>query len=160
MNFSSVNFDIGSHVKRALEDAFCRIILNHRGSKWQSLFAISLIMTWRLKKMSQQNKETMILGVETPTTHKHSGFRKISSKAWKDTHWLMSRVDYGFDQWSVVIFIIKKLYVYLFIVKQCIYLVTLMYFMQIYFQLSWAGNKFTDFVVFLNSLLPYTQREL
>ena len=40
---------------------------------------------------------------------------------------LMSRVDYGIDQWSVVSFCIKKLYVYLFMVKQCIYLVILMY---------------------------------
>ena len=47
----------------------------------------------------------------------------------KDTHQLMSRVDYGFNQWSVVSFVIKKLYVYLFMVKQCIYLVILMYFM-------------------------------
>ena len=27
-------------------------------------------------------------------------------------------VDYGFDQWSVVSFIIKKLFVFLFMVKQ------------------------------------------
>ena len=47
----------------------------------------------------------------------------------KDAHWLMSRVDYGFNQWLVVSFVIKKLYVYLFMVKQCIYLVILMYFM-------------------------------
>ena len=71
----------------------------------------------------------------------------------KDTHRLMSRVDYGFNQWSVVSFVIKKLYVYLFMVKQCIYLVILMYFMQIYFHLLWSENKFTDFAVFLNFLL-------
>ena len=70
----------------------------------------------------------------------------------KDTHRLMSRVDYGFNQWSVVSFVIRKLYVYLFTVKQCIYLFILMYFMQIYFHLLWSGNKFTDFVVFLNFL--------
>ena len=70
----------------------------------------------------------------------------------KDTHQLMSRVDYGFNQWSVVSFVIKKLYMYLFMVKQCIYLVILMYFMQIYFHLLWSGNRFTDFVVFLNFL--------
>ena len=67
----------------------------------------------------------------------------------KDTHWLMSRVDYGFNQWSVVSFVIKKLYLYLFMVDRCIYLVILMYFMQIYFHLLWSGNKFPDFVVFL-----------
>ena len=71
----------------------------------------------------------------------------------KDTHRLMSRVDYGFNQWSVVSFVIKKLYVYLFMVKQCIYLVILMYFMQIYFHLLWSENKSTNFVVFLNFLL-------
>ena len=70
----------------------------------------------------------------------------------KDTHQLMSRVDYGFNQWSVVSFVIRKLYVYLFTVKQCIYLFILMYFMQIYFHLLWSGNKFTDFVVFLTFL--------
>ena len=63
----------------------------------------------------------------------------------KDTHRLMSRVDYGFNQWSVVSFVIKKLYVYLFMVKQCIYLVLFMYFMHIYFHLLWSENKFTDF---------------
>ena len=68
----------------------------------------------------------------------------------KDTHRLMSRVDYGFNQWSVVSFVIKNLYVYLFMVKQCIYLVILMYSMQIYFLVLWSGNKFTDIVVFLN----------
>ena len=71
----------------------------------------------------------------------------------KDTHRLMSRVDYGFNQWSVVSFVIKKLYVYLFMVKQCTYLFILMYFMQIYFHLLWSENKSTNFVVFLNFLL-------
>ena len=70
----------------------------------------------------------------------------------KDTHRLMSRVDYGFNQWSVVSFVIRKLYVYLFTVKQCIYLFVLMYFMQIYFHLLWSGNKFTDFVNLLSTL--------
>ena len=71
----------------------------------------------------------------------------------KDTHQLMSRVDYGFNQCSVVSFVIKKLYVYLFMVKQCTYLFILMYFMQIYFHLLWSENKSTNFVVFLNFLL-------
>ena len=70
----------------------------------------------------------------------------------KDTHRLMFRLDYGFNQWSVVSFAIIKLYVYLFMAKQCMYLVVLMYFMQAYFHLLWSGNKFTDFVVFLNFL--------
>ena len=39
----------------------------------------------------------------------------------KDTNRLMSRVDYGFSQWSVVSFVIKKLFVYLFMVKQYIF---------------------------------------
>ena len=70
----------------------------------------------------------------------------------KDTHRLMSRVDYGFNQWSVVRFVIKKFCVYLFMVKQCIYLVMLMHLMQIYCHLLLSRNKFTDFVVFLNFL--------
>ena len=64
----------------------------------------------------------------------------------------MSKLDFGFNQWSVVSFVVKKLYVYLFMVKQCIYLVILMYFMQLYSHLLWSGNKFADFVVFLNFL--------
>ena len=61
---------------------------------------------------------------------------------------LVSKIDYGFDQRSVVSFVIKKLFVYLFMVKECIYLVIQMYFMQIYFYFLWFGNKFTDFCVF------------
>ena len=68
----------------------------------------------------------------------------------KDTNRLMSRVVSGFNQWSVVSCFIKKLYMCLFMVKQCIYLVKFMYFIQIYFHLLWFGNKFTDFAVFLN----------
>ena len=60
----------------------------------------------------------------------------------------MSKLDFGFNQWSVVSFVVKKLYVYLFMVKQCTYLVILMYFMQLYSHLLWSGNKFADFVVF------------
>ena len=64
----------------------------------------------------------------------------------------MSRLDYDFNQWSVLSFVIKKLYVYLFMAKQGMYLVILMYFMQVYFHLLWSGNKFTDFLAFLNFL--------
>ena len=53
----------------------------------------------------------------------------------KDTRRLMSRLDYDFNQWSVLSFVIKKLYVYLFMAKQGMYLVILMYFMQVYFHL-------------------------
>ena len=73
---------------------------------------------------------------------------------------LVFMIDYGFDQWSVVNFLIKKLFVYLFMVKQCIYLVIQIYFMQIPFHLSWSGNKFTNFSVFSNCCLSFTQREL
>ena len=45
------------------------------------LFTILLILIWELKKRSQQNKGTLILGVEAPAAHQHSGFREISSKA-------------------------------------------------------------------------------
>ena len=103
------------------------------------LLAILLILIWRLKKRRHQNKGILILGVEAPAAHQHSGFRKVSSRASlsfflsfrrKYTNRLMSRVDYGFNQWSVVRFVIKKLYVYLFMVKQCIYLVIHTYFMH------------------------------
>ena len=39
----------------------------------------------------------------------------------KDTHRLMSRIDYGFNQWLVVSFVNKKLYVYLSMVKLYIF---------------------------------------
>ena len=68
------------------------------------------------------------------------------------------KTDYGFDQWSVVNFVIKKLFVYLFMVKECIYLVMQMYFMQIYFYFLWFGNKFTDFCVFSKFLLTLHTR--
>ena len=112
-----------------------------------------LILNWRLKKMSQQNTELKHLlhtSKYTFTSWLLDSLYLPSRR--KDTHGLMSRVDYDFNQWSVVRFVIKKLYVYLFMVKQCIYLVILMHFMQIYFHLLWSGNKFTDFVVFLNFL--------
>ena len=61
---------------------------------------------------------------------------------------LVSKTDYGFDQWSVVSFVFKKLFAYLFMVKECIYLVLHTYFMQIYFYILWFWNKFIDFCVF------------
>ena len=66
--------------------------------------------------------------------------------------------DYGFDQWSFVSFVIKKLFVYLFMVKECTYLVIQVYFMQIYFYFLWFGNKFTDFCVFPKFLLTLHTR--
>ena len=39
----------------------------------------------------------------------------------KDTHRLISRIDYGFNQWLVVSFVNKKLYVYLSMVKLYIF---------------------------------------
>ena len=45
------------------------------------MFAILLILIWELKKSNQQNKKTLILGVEAPVADQHSGFRKISGKA-------------------------------------------------------------------------------
>ena len=82
----------------------------------------------------------------------------ISSDIPRCTPRLVCKIDYGFGQWSGVSFVIKKL-VYLFMVKECIYLVIhctsykytsviQMYFMQIYFYFLWFGNKFTDFCVF------------
>ena len=70
----------------------------------------------------------------------------------------LSIIDYGFDQWSVVRFAIKKLFVYLFMVKECIYLVIQMYLTQIYFYFLWFGNKLTDFCVFPKFLLTLHTR--
>ena len=130
----------------------------NRSSK-RCLFAILLILTWVWKKGPNRIREHWFWRLRYLL---HTS--KCTFMSWllgslglpsrrKDTHQLMSRVDYGFNQCSVVSFVIKKLYVYLFMVKQCTYLFILMYFMQIYFHLLWSENKFTDFVVFLNFLL-------
>ena len=71
---------------------------------------------------------------------------------------MVSKFDYGFDQWSVVSFVIKKLFVYLFMVKENIYLVIEMYFMKIYFHFLWFGNKFADFCAFPKFLLTLHTR--
>ena len=57
----------------------------------------------------------------------------IASDIPRCTPRLVSKTDYRFGQWSVVSFVIKKLFVYLFMVKECIYLAMEMYFMKIYF---------------------------
>ena len=75
----------------------------------------------------------------------------------------MSRVDYGFNQWSVVRFVIKKLYVYLFMVKQCIYLVIHTYFMhscKYIFSFYDLGINLQILSYFWIFCWPYTQREL
>ena len=82
----------------------------------------------------------------------------ISSNIPRCTSRLVSKIDYGFYQWSVVSFVIKKVFVYLFMVKQCIYLVIEMYFMQIYFYFLWFANKFTDFCAFPKFLLTLHTR--
>ena len=41
----------------------------NRKSKRQCLLAILLILMWGLKERSQQNKGTLILGVEAPAAH-------------------------------------------------------------------------------------------
>ena len=71
----------------------------------------------------------------------------------------MSRVDYGLNQWSFVSLVIKKLYVYLFMVKQCIYLYSCTSCKHIF--------TFYDLVIHLQILSYfwiicrlYTQREL
>ena len=125
------------------------------------MFAILLILTWRLKKTGQQNKGALVLkwmGWGTCCALVLRVQAEISSRAcllvfcflfffatkllnvvltctfmpwllnsldlpryvWfrMMTPRLVSMVDYGFDQWSVVSFVIKKLFVYLFMVKQ------------------------------------------
>ena len=69
----------------------------------------------------------------------------------KDTHRLMSRLDYGFNQWSDVSLVIKKLYVHLFMVKLYIFSYTHVLHASIFSPfIIW--EKTTDFVVFLNFL--------
>ena len=41
----------------------------NRNSKQKCLFAILLILIWGLKKRSQQNRGTLILGVKVPAAH-------------------------------------------------------------------------------------------
>ena len=49
------------------------------------------------------------------------------------THRLASRTDYVFDQWSVVSFVIKSIFVHLLMANECIWLIKQMYFLQIHF---------------------------
>ena len=123
----------------------------NRNSK-RYLFAILLILIWGWKRGANRIRWHWFWGLRHLLHTSICTFMSwlldsldLPSRR-KDTHRLMSRVDYGFNQWSVVSFVIKKLYVYLFMVKQCIYLVILMYSMQIYFLVLWSGNKFTDIV--------------
>ena len=117
---------------------------------FQCLFAILLILYWDWKRGANRIRERWFW----VSRHMlHTSKCSFMPRRRKDTHRLMTRPDCGLNQWSVVSFVIKKLYVYLFMVKQCIYLVILMYFMQIYFHLLWSENKSTNFVVFLNFLL-------
>ena len=80
-----------------------------------------------------------------------------SKKRW--TPRLVSKADYDVDQFSVVRFVIKKLFVYLFMAEQCIHLVIQMYFMQICFHILWSGIKFTDSFVFLRRSLLKMKKE-
>ena len=82
----------------------------------------------------------------------------ISSNIHRCTPSLISQINYGFDQWSVVSFVIKKLSLYSFMVKECIHLVIQMFFMQIYFNFWWFGNKYTDFCLFPKFLLTLHTR--
>ena len=127
------------------------------------MFSILLILIWGLKKRTQHDKDGHWLWRLRYLLRT----RKCIFMSWSldsldlpffrsaldHTHRLRSRVDYGFNQWSDVNFVIKNLYLCLFMVKQCICLVILMCFMQIYFHLLWSENKSTNFIVFLNFLL-------
>ena len=65
---------------------------------------------WGLKHLLHTSKSTFMSWLLDP----------LGLPSWrKDTHRLMSRVDYGFNQWPVVRLVIKKLHMYLFMVKQC-----------------------------------------
>ena len=75
-------------------------------------------------------------------------------------HRLMPKVDYGFDQWSVVSFVIKKHLVYLFMVKQCIYLVISCTSCKHIFTFCDLGINLQIFSYFWIFCWPYIQREL
>ena len=81
------------------------------------MFAILLILLSGLKKRSQQNNGTF---GGCGTTFMSCFFRFALVKE-KHTHRLMSSVDYGFNQWSVASFLIKQLYVYIFMMKLYIF---------------------------------------
>ena len=72
----------------------------------------------------------------------------------RDTHWLISRVVYGFNQGSVVSFVIKKLE------KVYIYFVILMYSMKYIFTFHDLGINLQILLYFWIFFRPYTQREL
>ena len=71
---------------------------------------------------------------------------------------LVSSIDYGFDQWSVVSFVAKKVFVYLFMVKACIYRCTSCKYVFTFYELGISLNKF--FLYFRIFCWPCTQREL
>ena len=79
----------------------------------------------------------------------------------KDTHRLMSRVDYGFNQWLVVSFVMKKFYVYLFTDGETVYILlyscTSCKYIFTFYGLKINLQILSYFWIFC---WPYTQREL
>ena len=71
---------------------------------------------------------------------------------------LVSSIDYGFDQWSAVSFVVKKLFVYLFMVKACIYRCTSCKYVFTFYELGISLNNI--FLYFRIFCWPCTQREL
>ena len=73
---------------------------------------------------------------------------RYGSEWWHPRWWLWLTMVLTNGQFYVLFS--RNFFVYLFMVKEYIYLVIQMYFMQIYFDFLWFGNKFTIFFVFPN----------
>ena len=69
---------------------------------------------------------------------------------------LVSKIDYGFDQWSIVSFVIKTFFMYLWW-RSAYSSYTNASHANIFLPL-WFGNKFTDFCVFPKFLLTLHTR--
>ena len=108
--WGDINFEMGG------SGTCCTLVLRVQENFKQSL---SLIFLWPRRVASKRSLDLH--------------FYVLIIELFRSAVCLVSRVDYGFDQWSVVSFIIKKHFLYLLMVKHCVHLVIQMYLIQIYF---------------------------
>ena len=137
-----------------LEDASFRVILKHWASKWQYLpFFLSWPGGWkrgdnRIRRHWFWNGELkqrlhtstrvslpVFLCLDYWILQIYQG-RAQNRRTYTPQGWCLG-LTMVLNNGHLKVFLIKKLCVYLFTVKQCIYLVIHMCFMQIYFHLLW-----------------------